>query len=380
MAIVSRITFLIGALAATSLLVDPVVASSAVTARHLKHPQARAHHHVAANRQHRQQRRGKDGKKKHCAAKNPPSLNDLVATTTPTTSVEAPTTTSAPTSTTSSTKSHHSKSKTSSTQKSDPTPKTDDNSNDNSNNNPPVSTWGKAGIATNDGTAIDYAPYMATGKVTWCYTWSPWPCCEGDNCPESVPMLWSGKQVGDWNKLVVGKSFKNVLAFNEPDQDGQSSMSVGEAISLWYQYVKPVKARHGSPAVTSSPNGFKWIRDFMNGCGDCDVDYVTFHYYGMDADDFIAKVTSLHDEHNKPIWITEWACQNYGGNQDKQCSDSDASNFMRATQGFLDSTPWIERYSWFGALKELPGNFNDVNRIMTPGGKINALGRQYIGA
>ncbi|KIO28848.1 glycoside hydrolase family 128 protein [Tulasnella calospora MUT 4182] len=209
-----------------------------------------------------------------------------------------------------------------------------------------------------------------------CYSWSPWST--GPGC-EWVPMLWSGKQIGDWNSQVAGKTFKNVLAFNEPEISGQSEMSVGEAVDLWNKYIKPMNARHGAPAVTTSPKGVAWIEDFMSQCGsNCDIDFMCFHYYGMDPDDFIKTIKDLHTKFNKPIWVTEWACQNYGSNQDKQCSLSTIKSFMAETQAFLDNTSYIERYAWFGALTEFPGNFNTLNRLITTSGGITDLGRQYI--
>ena len=48
------------------------------------------------------------------------------------------------------------------------------------------------------------------------------------------------------------------------------------------------------------------------------------------------------------------ALQNYV-NADEQCSQQDVINFMNATQSFMDETEWVERYSWFGAMKEMQG-------------------------
>ena len=49
-------------------------------------------------------------------------------------------------------------------------------------------------------------------------------------------------------------------------------MSVGDAINLWWQYIEPVNADFKvSPAVTASPNGIKWIQNFVDGCNGCNV-------------------------------------------------------------------------------------------------------------
>ncbi|KAG9049586.1 hypothetical protein FS837_009786 [Tulasnella sp. UAMH 9824] len=366
MAVFSRIVVLAACVVSSALFVDAttpnVNAGGQVTARHLKHPQPRAHHaHVAHGHAARSSKKRSADKKRACAAKND-AIKSLSATVTTTKSHTTTTTKKEATTTT----------KKTTTKAATATPKPD------TGNNLPAPTGGKAGLAWNDGNEPFMKNLLTTGKVTWCYTWSPWT--PGGDC-EFVPMLWSGKQINDWNKNVAGKtSFKNVLAFNEPEIGGQSEMSVGEAVDLWYQYIKPMKARHGAPAVTTSPKGIAWIKDFMNQCGDsCDIDFLCFHYYGMDPDDFISTIKSLHSQFpGKPIWVTEWACQNYGSNQDKQCSLSTIKSFMAKTQAFLDGADYVERYAWFGALTEFPGNFNTQNRIITTSGALNDLGRQYI--
>jgi Glycosyl hydrolase catalytic core len=72
--------------------------------------------------------------------------------------------------------------------------------------------------------------------------------------------------------------------------------------------------------------------------------------------------------------------------------------FLNQTQSFMDNAPWVERYAWFGAMKNLngvnqvrstlvypvdrkscAGPFLQDNALMDGNGNINALGRQYIG-
>ncbi len=65
------------------------------------------------------------------------------------------------------------------------------------------SAWGKAGLAWNDGLKSYIHPLLKTGKVSWCYTWPAWPCCEGSGCPKSTPMLWGNKQISTWEKNVM---------------------------------------------------------------------------------------------------------------------------------------------------------------------------------
>ena len=50
---------------------------------------------------------------------------------------------------------------------------------------------------------------------------------------------------------------------------------------------------------------------------------------------------------------------------------------MDTTQGFMNKTDWVERYSWFGAMPEPV--VSSVNSLVDKSGKITPLGRQYIG-
>jgi len=195
-------------------------------------------------------------------------------------------------------------------------------------------------------------------------------------------MLWGNKQISTWEKNVMHKKnykWPHILAFNEPDQSGQSAMSVGEAVSLWWKYIEPVNsAVNVGPAVTASPNGIKWIQNFMKSCKGCHVDVVPFHFYGMNADAFISTAKHFHTMFpTKKIWVTEWACQNYGGAKG-QCSQTDVNNFLRKTQGFLDGADYIGKYAYFGPLTHFPGGFNTKNRLISTSGSITALGKQYI--
>lgn len=50
----------------------------------------------------------------------------------------------------------------------------------------------------------------------------------------------------------------------------------------------------------------------------------------------------------------------------QQCSQQDVINFMNATQSFMDETEWVERYAWFGAMKDMQG-VNEVSSCIQHG-------------
>jgi hypothetical protein len=77
-------------------------------------------------------------------------------------------------------------------------------------------------------------------------------------------------------------------------------------------------------------------------------------WYDVNATNFIEYLQDFHDTFQRPIWVTEWACQNFN-DEDEQCSYDDIRTFLNTTQSFMDATDWVERYSWFGAFRELQG-------------------------
>ncbi|TCD61263.1 hypothetical protein EIP91_008696 [Steccherinum ochraceum] len=254
-----------------------------------------------------------------------------------------------------------------------------------------VSSTAKAGLAWPNGDFDNVDQYRSTGKVQWYYTWGPSPI---DTDLEFVPMLWGTNQVSEWSHSISNTiqqhHVTHALGFNEPQQPGQSNLSPTDAASIWKAQLEPLKAQGillGSPAPSSAPSGKQWLLDWQQACGGwngngstggCTVDFVALHWYDVNSTAFVQYLEDFHATFQKPIWVTEWACQNY--NQvDQQCSQQDIVDFLNATQSFMDSTDWIERYAWFGAMRNMSG-VNEWDALMDSSGHITFLGQQYIGA
>jgi len=217
-------------------------------------------------------------------------------------------------------------------------------------------------------------------KASWLYTWSP-------DCPdnaaslgfECVPMLWGYHQESDFVRLTNQDGYAhNALFVNEPNQHDQSNMDVGGAIALWRRAFQPLKARGyrlGSAAPTSAPNGKTWLQDFKNGCPDCTVDFLALHYYDTTTEGFINYMTDFHNTFGLNIWVTEVACQSFVGGA--QCDMGQIYNFIGTLLDWMDSTPWIERYSFFGTMRDMT-NVNTLNRMMNDDGTPNDLGWFYL--
>jgi len=220
------------------------------------------------------------------------------------------------------------------------------------------------------------------------YNWTPQPPLQAQQYGMNpVPMLWGKKNLGNcgnrcWSDVHKGGNYDTVMGFNEPNQDGQSDISWQEAVSLWQQHIEPLATGSGamrtvSPAVTSAPSGLVWMKNFVNNCDGCHIDVIALHWYSTDPDDFISYVKSFHDAFGKPIWVTEFACQNMNGGP--QCSQSDANNFMRKVTSWMDSTYYVERYFAFGLSNDGMSGVSYVNELMDGGGNPTYQGKLFLG-
>jgi hypothetical protein len=77
-------------------------------------------------------------------------------------------------------------------------------------------------------------------------------------------------------------------------------------------------------------------------------------WYYVNSTIFESYLIDFHNTFMLPLWVTEWACQNYG-DINAQCSQTDVYSLMTETQSFMDNTEWVERYAWFGAMENLMG-------------------------
>jgi mono/diheme cytochrome c family protein len=218
-----------------------------------------------------------------------------------------------------------------------------------------------------------------TDKVGFIYSWSPWKPAGSDELGiEFIPMLWGWKQLGDF-KNIVGPGFaRRALGPNEPDHGEQSAMSPQSAVDLWWQAMEPLK-QHGyeliSPATTSAPDGKVWLQQFVAACGGCHIDSIAVHWYGTDPQAFIAYLEDHHNTFGRNIYVTEWACQNFGGGP--QCDQGQVENFMNTVTAYMDNTPWVTAYFAFGVMHDMVG-VNPLNQLMAPNGGPTALGWNYL--
>ncbi|CCU98538.1 unnamed protein product [Malassezia sympodialis ATCC 42132] len=221
---------------------------------------------------------------------------------------------------------------------------------------------------------------MAT--VSWYYTWSPTPSMK--NPPSNItfcPMLWGHKHVNSFRKNVLDNPDaeqnrdKCILAMNEVNQKGQADMSVSDACNLMRENIVPLKQDHDfyvvAPSTTNAPSGKKWMNNFRQQCSDVwdSIDAMSVHYYDTNVTAFKEYVQDWHETYDKPIWVTEYACQNFNGGQ--QCSDLETFLFHKEMSSWFDQQSFVEAYAPFGVMQQMQGV--NPNNQLTSNGSPNIL-------
>jgi hypothetical protein len=220
-----------------------------------------------------------------------------------------------------------------------------------------------AAAATTDKKGADFPTNMTYGtwngdivnlKAFWYYTWgTPQPSPSPQHC-EFVSMFWGPSNVTAANITAVQQlkaqgQVKYVLGFNEPDQSGQSNMTVSQALALWPQ-LESIGLPLGSPA-TSWPT-IQWFTDFMDSVAaeHLRVDFICVHMYvGTDDASFVQTLQQVYNQYHLPIWITEFATADWNATTaaSNQYTAAGALGFMQRLLPQLDSLPYVQRYSWF---------------------------------
>jgi len=190
--------------------------------------------------------------------------------------------------------------------------------------------WPKRGLAYNDDLNIaGFGGYQYNGKdsmVNWQYNWDS---TTGEKQPwaEYVPMLWGTQNyhTDQWmdhaNYWLDHGGSGHLLAFNEPEQGGQANLSPADAANAYRQYMQPLgwKTNLGSPAVSN--DGYEWMRQFLNECHDCKIDFLAIHWYNDHTQfgDFQNWVNSMCGLANgRQVWITEVSNHHYLSERNSQ--------------------------------------------------------------
>lgn len=156
------------------------------------------------------------------------------------------------------------------------------------------------------------------------------------------PQIWAANA-----QKAIDAGSRCLFSFNEPDLGAQANMSPQLAAAKHIEHMNPFagKALIGSPSITNSvdPNqGIGWLKQWFDACGgQCAVDFVNIHIYGVDTKTFLDHLINVHNTFQKPVWITEFA---FSG------SDEEINSQLATVMGAIENDPayaFVERYSYF---------------------------------
>ncbi|KAG8878413.1 hypothetical protein FRB98_006123 [Tulasnella sp. 332] len=234
----------------------------------------------------------------------------------------------------------------------------------------------KAGLSWTDNSLTTQDQFLS--GACWCYNWGPGWCSKAQNI-DNVPMLWGtqSSKISAWKSATNGKSYDNILAFNEPNIDSQSNISSTDAAAAYKKYFEPVNAgAKGSPAVTSGSSGVNWLQDFLTACSGCQVDFLVIHVYcvtSTDAINFIQQFLTTFPTYD--FWITEIGCQDFSG-KGETCSQEMANAMLSGVKTFVMGEKRIKRWAWYEPSEEI--NIDPSNRLMDTNGDITPFGKLFL--
>ncbi|KAF7329919.1 Glycoside hydrolase family 128 protein [Mycena kentingensis (nom. inval.)] len=210
------------------------------------------------------------------------------------------------------------------------------------------------------------------GKCSWYYNWDAKPASSPPSGVTHIPMLKTKDGMEGFAQLVRSSGAKTILGFNEPERADQANLSPGDAANYWKQYIEPLHndgVRLGSPAVSAAPEGLPWLQNFIGACTGCTIDFITVHWYGLGADNFVTYLKGVNTEFpGYPIWVTEFASES--------SDETELSNFMRDTTKFMDDTQWVEGYSWFALARDVRDR-GLYSNLVDQSGNPTTLGTAY---
>jgi hypothetical protein len=220
-------------------------------------------------------------------------------------------------------------------------------------------------------------------RLQWHYTWQARYYVTTN--PSFVPMIKDASKlleqdaIGWVQRQLPETKTKHLLGFNEPDHQSQANMTVDEAIRLWPRLMD-TGLRLGSPAPAGTNSA--WLESFMSKAKakGLRVDFVTMHRYAWPkADEFLKKVTMLHEKYGKPIWVTEYAVADWDATPTRPSiyTRAQTEDFMRATVAGMRAMPFVERFAWKTRSNTDPAmkssSLFNSNNTLTSTGKLYSL-------
>ena len=194
-------------------------------------------------------------------------------------------------------------------------------------------------------------------------------------------MIWGAGSVTSATLRQVRRDGHYLLGFNEPDNSGQSNMTVSQALHLWPRLMA-TGMKLGSPAVaTGAATAGGWLDRFMRGAAarHYRVNFITVHWYGGDfatgpaVRQLRAYLSAIYARYHRPIWLTEFALIRFGATVSFPTASKQAA-FVTAATSMLEKLRFVQRYAWF-ALPATPGD--GTTGLFRSGAAATAAGRAF---
>ena len=212
------------------------------------------------------------------------------------------------------------------------------------------------------------------GPISSVSNWNTWTPPELKGRAPFRPMVRLEAQLsgGDWNN-IQNSNQPIIHFFNEPERAG---ITPARAADIWVNKMLPLRRNKGkklvSPSCASDPAGQAWIADFMKRVANNPPDYLGLHYYGTDGNAAITYIRSMHQKHpHQPIIVSEIASihRNY----------ADVLGFTVQLANWMDTTPWIFEYGFFGCMRQVADSFvSPAAQLMKPDGTFTDLMRKLM--
>lgn len=235
----------------------------------------------------------------------------------------------------------------------------------------------KKGLAWPSANPTSYESIFTSSALDWYFNWGQ--TATSGLSLTFVHQQWGSDNLGDLANVPQGST---VLGFNEPDGTTQATMSAAQAAALYLSDFTPLRktgqiAYLGTPSITNGASGITWLTEFMSACADCEIDFVSAHWYGPDLALFQSQISTIHTTFNLPVWVTEMACTNWVAATNPTASEISA--FMTSSIQWMEDQSWLEKYAWFGALEITDTTLGADNMLITSDGTaLSSLGELYL--
>ncbi len=240
----------------------------------------------------------------------------------------------------------------------------------------------------------EYPELSSLMGARWYYNWGVSPGISAPPNLEFVPMIWgeSTNSAGSIDPtklrskirdaLTQNPGCKNLLAFNEPDNENQSNLSVEQVLDAWPVFEQELAGRNirlGSPGAASLNSS--WLSAFMTEASNRNyrVDFLCVHrridFRNSPVNTVLSQCQVLYAQYKKPIWITELELTGAG------LTEADVIRIYQEWADRLENDPVvariIERYALAYAPPDTTNAYKIVARPYETNETLTAFGRAF---